>query len=293
MKRDWRLVYIMGTARSGTTVLEILLGAAPSALNVGEIAHVYRDGFLEDATCACGRPFSACEMWGRVRERLGWTPTEIGERERLSHALDWHVGFPRTAAGLRGEETWRRYCRTQASVYDAISEVTGERVLVESSIYPGRALALSRCFPGRVRVVCLTRSPEGLLHSFRKPNETEQRRKSLPGILAYYVWVLVCVRVALRRLGDGATAARYEELRRDPESVVSRLESRLELDLSGVRDRLARDESFQVGHIVTGNRLRRQGRVRFQRGGEDPPARGPGERLTLLLMRLARRLLAP
>ena len=61
-----RVVYIGGYTRSGSTLLDRLLGATPGAVSVGELRHLWSMGFIEDRFCGCGEPFSACPFWRRV-----------------------------------------------------------------------------------------------------------------------------------------------------------------------------------------------------------------------------------
>ena len=61
-----RLIYVMGTARSGTTILEILLGNNPGIANLGEVSHIFAHGFIRNDDCACGHPARECPVWGEV-----------------------------------------------------------------------------------------------------------------------------------------------------------------------------------------------------------------------------------
>jgi hypothetical protein len=280
----------MGTGRSGTTILQVLLGQAPGTCAAGELSHIFRDGFLEDARCACGRRTSECTFWAAVREELPGSEREMELRDRLVRSVEWHTAFPALAAGLVPARRWCSYCELQRRLLRAIGRASRARTIVDDSIYPGRALALDRCLPGRVAVICLLRSPGGLQSAFSRPNPDEQRPKSAIGALAYYAWVALSVRVVLWRFRGPVLRLTYEELRCDPEGVMRRIEAWSGLDLGEVRRRLQADESFPIGHVVTGNRMRERGVVRFQRGLE--PLRLPLARwLASQLMEAVRWLL--
>jgi len=285
-----RLLYIMGTARSGTTVLQVLLGQSPGVSSAGELSHIFRDGFVQDSECSCGRRTSECAFWTAVREGLPGSREEMERRNRLVRSVEWHAAFPALAAGMVPAGRWRSYCDLQRHLLRAVARASGADTIVDDSIYPGRALALDRCLPGRVAVICLLRSPGGLQSAFSRPNRDEQRPKSAFAALAYYVWVALSVRVTLWRLRGPVLRLTFEDLRRDPEGVMDRIETWSGLDLGDVRRGLQVGESFPVGHVVTGNRLRQRGAVRFQRGLE--PVRLPlGRRLASWLMLAVRWLL--
>jgi hypothetical protein len=271
VKRDSRAVretqrpdilYIMGFGRSGTTILEVILSVNPGIFGAGELTHILRDGFRDAAVCACGEPACTCPVWSRVGNRVGRKPETLAAGIETLRRFEAHERFPLVAAGLFDSTAARQYRRINDQLFESLGEISGAQVVVDSSKYAGRALMLARCFPHRVRVICLTRSPGGLMHSFRKPHRQEQRQKSVVGTLAYYMYVFACLRVASLRLPNVLHVA-YEELTADPVGTLERIEQWSGYDLSRAREKLRAGEFFQVGHIVTGNRLRKQGRVRF------------------------------
>ena len=69
--------------------------------------------------------------------------------------------------------------------------MTGAPVILDSSEYAGRALALSKIVQADVMVICLTRSPAGLMASFQKLNKDEQRPKGPFAAMLYYLVTLV------------------------------------------------------------------------------------------------------
>ena len=71
-----RMIYIMGTARSGSTILEILLGKGKGVFGAGELAHLIADGFIKDADCSCDHPVSECIVRSSIKEE----PPEILSR---------------------------------------------------------------------------------------------------------------------------------------------------------------------------------------------------------------------
>ena len=289
-KRDGpSILFIMGTARSGTTISEILLGNSPGNVGVGELTHIFRDGFLGDQVCSCGSKPSVCEVWRAVMDRCGWSPPEVEAAGRLIHRLDWHRGFPAMATRMVVPGVMQRYRAIHATLFEAIQEVTGTEVIVDSSQYAGRALALHRLFPGQVRVICLTRSPNGLMNAFQKPNKEEQRPKSVAGTFLYYAYVMLCCRIALFELRRDALCITFEQLMSNPMATLHRIEDWAGLDLTLVRNKIAAHDWFDVGHIVTGNRLRKAARVKF-----DPPLSHPhsfrvGTRCLVALMNAYRR----
>ena len=265
-----QVLYIMGTARSGSTILEILLAHGERCLGVGELTAIVQDGFIENKPCSCGAPFNKCAFWGEVKEKLALSPKALQEWAKLQHKVEWHTGFLRQCLGLLSAHEWKRYCEYNQNLLKALREISGAAIIVDSSKYAGRALALGRMNEVDLSVICLTRSPEGLMASFQKPNRDEQRPKKPWAVFRYYVFVMISVYVALKKLGGLTIRLRFEDLIADPVAAVSEIEEKSKVIVSDIVRKLKKNDCFEVGHIVTGNRLRKNKSIRFGRPLVEP-----------------------
>src|SRR5262245_54968891 len=61
-------LYIMGRGRSGSTILDILLGNSSQIESVGEL--VFALSRADRDRCSCGLMLSHCFFWRQVRSRL-------------------------------------------------------------------------------------------------------------------------------------------------------------------------------------------------------------------------------
>jgi hypothetical protein len=257
------ILYIMGTGRSGTTILEILLANNPGFTGVGEVHRIFRHGFLEDRTCACGKPARQCELWAAVLHSSSWQEAEL---PALAHEIEKgesHGRFPLVWMGLPATQL-ARYRTVNEVLFTQIGAATRSDVVVDSSKYASRALMLARSFPDRVKVLCITRSAAGLIRAFQKKHDAEQRPKGPLAVAAYYLYVLLCMRLVKARLQERCFAIRFEDLNRDPHAMLGRIESWSGYSLAETKARISSGGWFDVGHIVTGNRLRKKGRVKFE-----------------------------
>ena len=257
------IVYIMGPARSGTTVLEILLANNPNIFGVGELTHIFRDGFIRDVLCSCGKPTSQCSTWSAVLQRCNWRQDDLSSFAELFRHVDWHTKFPMLAMDFVPAKTLQRYQSVNKKLFQSVESISGASVMVDSSKYAGRALALSKSFPGKLWVICMTRSPAGLVASFQRNDTDEQKAKSLPATMTYYFYVMSCLKIVRWRLGPRVLLLRFESLLSDPQRALVRIEKWCGINLSSARQKLKENAWFDVGHIVTGNRLRKQGRIRL------------------------------
>jgi len=167
------VIYIAGAGRSGSTILDRILGTVPRVTSCNETVRVWRNGFLENLGCACGSRFRDCPFWSAVAEEA--FPSGEPNPERTD-GLQWEVSrsryFPRLLADPSPQSSFgarlAEYRATLGPLYRAIAEVSGCDVLVDSSKLPGEALVLAG-IPGiDVRVVHLVRDARAVAHSWRR-----------------------------------------------------------------------------------------------------------------------------
>ncbi len=283
------IVYIMGPARSGTTILSVLLENSPGIVSAGEVTHLFQDGYVDGNECTCGQKIDQCIFWRGVVSKLSLDAQEAEAAASLFKKLDWHSGFRRAYSGSHSEQDWQRYQTINRDIFHAISQ--SPKLIIDSSKYAARALNLQQVFPGSTKVICVLRSPEGLIHSFIKPNKDEQRPKSLLKIVVYYYLVMWSLFLANKRLKENVMIINYETLIEQPIVVLERLEKFLDTDLSVTKDKIRSESTLEVGHIVTGNRLRKNKALRFKQGKPAEINANFRQKIALVIMRAWRLIL--
>ncbi len=280
------LVYIMGTARSGTTMLEILLAQSPEAFGAGELTFVAQDGFVDNVTCSCSLPSHDCPIWSAVREETGWTDSDCQDVAQLCRQMDHHERLPKAVLGWPPEQAWTDAHHT---LLRSIRTVTGRQTIIDSSKYAARALNLHQSgIPASY--VRMVRHPRGLMHSWQKPRTGEQPGKTPTQVMAYYTGVGGSLWAATRQLPD-VFRLTHESLSSDPDHALTQLEATLSLDLSAARAAITDERAMPVGHILTGNRLRKSQEVRFDPSKAHQQPLGLQANAATTIMRLQRRIL--
>jgi len=282
----------MGTGRSGTTILEILLGNSPKICGVGEAVHIFRDGLQARKMCACGEPPDQCPVWSAVWRDGGWAPGDADVLCETQKAFSWHSRFPQLFLGLISRKSSRFFGQVNTSFINSAARVTSSNVVIDSSKYAGRALALFRYRDGPMKVICITREPAGLIKAFaRQTTEGEQLPKTPFKLLAYYVYTMTCLRLASLVLRDECRSITYEQLRSDPNATLQEIGEWSGIDFSESCKILGCNGTLRPGHMVTGNRLRMNSSIRFKKSvSQNAPLHGSA-RVAELLMRFWRGLL--
>jgi len=267
------VVYIAGYGRSGSTVLDMVLGGGTRGL--GEVVQVF-EAWNEDQRCSCQQPYHDCELWAPVMARV----QSYASADQLRHA----------AVVTRRVERWRPNGRGIASTADKASyrlvwrtlfgvmrEVAASPLFVDSSksdrFTANRALSLARIAGLDVRVIHLVRDPRAVAWSVMR-GSNRRLEAGQPATVrggagrALLGWSAANwnASAAARRLPS--VRVRYEDFVDDPVAEVQRVEAGLGVSLTDVVERLRAGEPLSAGHGVAGNRLRRNGADGVRRDGE-------------------------
>jgi hypothetical protein len=274
------VLYLGGLGRSGTTVLERVLGELPGVCSVGELVHLWQRGVLDDETCGCGTPFSRCPFWAEVGERAfgGWSPALAVRMEVLRGRVDRTRFIPRVISPRlldRRRAELQEYVSTFLRLYRAISEASGGGVVIDSSKHSSLAFCLRTDPDIDLRVVHVVRDPRGVAYSWskevRRPESTsgEALMTRYSPARSALLWAGHNLFLGLLgRLGTRTLLLRYEDFVTDPRRGLEELSAFAGLPaLSGPLSFLdGATATLSASHTVAGNPMRfRTGPISLRR----------------------------
>jgi uncharacterized protein (DUF2237 family) len=236
-----KLLLIRGLGHSGTTILDLALGAHPQMVGLGEAARILERPSPSDAhrgpaqlrgdlrferRCTCGEVAADCPVWGPV---LAWLP----EHDDCSLA----VKMKRLIAALE-----RAHVLESSSTSWVIDSYQGDFTLPfeqESDL--------------EIRVIHLTRDLRSWVHSRARSGREEGRW--LPGLKPMLRWCWMNARHErlLQRCPHPVLRLGYEQLALDPEASLRRICTWLGLEMS---EQMLQPGHFSTSHVLSGNRMR-------------------------------------
>ena len=267
-ERASTVLYIGGTSRSGSTLLECLLSRLDNVVVLGEVVHLWQRGLRENQLCACGTRFSECPFWQEVGQRGfgGWHNVNVEHVVGLADVVDRqrrmpHTGRRRPPARIAAAaEEYSDYYRR---IYDAALEMTGGDVVVDSSKAPPTALCLSYNPALDLRVLHIVRDSRGVAYSWTKvvarpETETAEPMPRFGVRTSTAQWLSHNVSVsALAYRGVPVVRIRYEDLVADASKTVRVAWEGLDLPGDGVLPMVDRNSiELRPTHSVAGNPMR-------------------------------------
>jgi hypothetical protein len=260
------VLFLGGLGRSGTTLVERLLGELPGVSALGEIVHLWQRDLRDDERCGCGARFSACSFWQQVGEHAfgGWHNVDVDRVHALRDAVERTRHIPRLATAVEAPDEVHEYASYYSRIYAATAAVSGSSVVVDSSKHSALAHVLRWASDIDLRVVHVVRDARGVAYSWTKTvarpetdGAAEMTRYS-PARSALLWNAHNAAFGLLARRGVAVHRIRYEEFLADPRGGLFDLATFAGLaptaeDLAFVGDGHA---DLRVGHSAAGNPMR-------------------------------------
>jgi hypothetical protein len=290
-----KVLKITGLGRSGSTILDIVLGNHPQIESVGEVGNLMRNGWISRESlrgidrkrlrrpiCTCGKRLDvlyveaaeeACPFWSRVRDE--WIERTDGEGieayPKLQNDFELKRRWPRLLYERRRPSArFGSYATLTRAFFESIRALSGKSLIVDSATDPIRTFALWMVPGIEVYAIHLVRDGRGVVTSHRKSFEKDLKagimwdHEARPAWKTAVRWVVknLASEWVCSRLGpDRTMRVRYEDFVADPKSALGRIGSLIGLDLTDVADAASAGEPMQAGHNIGGNRTKKSGLI--------------------------------
>jgi len=254
------VIYIGGYGRSGSTLLDRILGQHPKIFSGGEL-HRYGEFIRSNLLCSCGKAVPDCEIWSDVDRLTDKVGTKASARW-LNSAFGLVLKVP---VDQKGD-----FVDDQRQLFQSIASVAGAAAIVDSSKTSygaaGRPAALYRHAGIDLYFIHLVRHPYSVWASLNRGTNKQlegrlshwgaRRMVSLRAAIGWRFANAMAVRTAEEFGPDRAITVRYEDLIYRTKHEIERLGNFLHLDLEVCFDVLSGRRPPREQHVVEGNRSR-------------------------------------
>ncbi len=275
-KEPLRLLDIMGVSRSGSTMLDTILGNHPDVESVGEVCHLPIHGWVMNRYCACRRRANDCSFWSDVRRQ--WDRLTGGaDVERFAALLKsieerrlWLPGW--IGEARLGSPRLRQYAPQIKALFTAIRQVSGKSIIVDSSKRITRALFLST-IPGiDLRVIHLVRDSRAVAWSKKKTFKKDEEagvmydvrpQRTMRTALSWNLRNLAAEWMRRQLAARKSIRLCYEDYASRPQEALDAIGRLIDVDLGNLGRSVAAGAAQQFGHTIAGNHLRMSGSTRL------------------------------
>jgi hypothetical protein len=268
------VLMIVGTGRSGSTILGSLLGETDRYIHVGELNYIWSRGLVENRQCGCGVGVRECSFWQEVFGDAygGIDKVDLADVLKTKALIERTRTLPRLLNQNRSKqlsERFERYKHILAALYGSIAKVSRADVIVDSSKAPQYAYLVDMIPEIDLRTIHLIRDSRAVAYSKRRkridPSFASQtvylNQENI--ISSSVIWNVVHSILFSRPPGSQSISLRYEDFVADPGKAlgdISKLMSGRTSCSPHARDHF---EVTHQNHTVSGNPVRFKANVKI------------------------------
>lgn len=274
-----KVLFIAGAGRSGSTLIDRLMGQFDGFVSLGELSWIFEVGVQRNYLCGCGLPYHECPLWLKVfDEAFGGMDTIDADKMRDFWALNHAFRGPNGLGHLhrRGREELAAKASDCAAViealYLAVARITGARVIVDTSKSVLTPILMRSSKVVDLHVALLVRDPRAVAFSWATPKDDPTRGEGAvqdkASALNSALWWLASYVTgdAIRKEGNPPSMLlRYEDFTEDPAEYLRQLAALVgeKVDATAMFD----GDGIELidTHSVWGNPMRFAGRVIIRR----------------------------
>ena len=261
MNQKIDLIYIASNGRSGSTLLDMLLGAQQECFSMGELQILPLEIKYEMQKCSCGQKVPQCPFWSRI----------IAEHKKEIDGIDY---FRKGGSGkvLRGKELKEiifdhfsskrlkrieEYGRCNRDLMKAVLkniDKEHEKVsyLVDASKDPYRLYWLQKSGYFNISVIHIIKHPQGFVYSMTRPYRGLDRFQRSIRMSLRWIIENSLIEYISKKIFDKEHYHKisYEVLAASPDKTLQALLNDLHCTSN------TRAKIMETGHAISGNAMR-------------------------------------
>lgn len=263
------VLFIACAGRSGSTLLDRVIGMHDGFCSVGELRFIWDRAFGENQLCGCGKPFAECDFWNEVsRVAFGIKPGEVDATTAISlrGALDEARYAPwllQSRSPAYHEAALRVYGRLLEALYEKILDVSRDQVIVDSSGDATHGLILSKLPGVELHVVHLIRDPRAVAFSWKRMRRRPEIRWTSEHMPIEHIrtsairWLMNNgMAERLSKASESYSRVRYEDFVKNPSAELAKILAPFDWVTGESAKLTAGQILLEPSHTVSGNPMR-------------------------------------
>ena len=290
MSQKIKVLYVIGKGRSGSTLLDRMLGELDGYISTGELWKIWKRGVLEGEPCGCGETLVDCEFWRPILGNALQTHVASDLEDLRAEGMQWRQ-LPRLLMG-QPSPAYKEAAKHFSALYQRIASQTGAKVIVDSSKWPLHPGLWGHIDEVEPYAVLLLRHPYAVAHSWQRRkkyhgSKTQQWMRQFPPWHSGLSWAVRAEvsQYVLSRLNESSLWIRYEDLIERPQVQLQKITSVLGEPVLRFPFMDGQKITFHRHHTVGGNPNRfESGVVELRTDNEWEQAMNPRDKQLLRLL---------
>ena len=258
----------MGSGRSGSTLLSIILNTVPNVMSIGEINNLPRLS-EKNFNCSCNERVEDCPFWSNVFERwykkcgkdeVKRTIARMGSLEDFTSFVVW---FKTICKATFKSKSLQNHLEVTYDFFNSTNEESGKTVLVDISKNPLRAYVLSLNKNIDLRIIHLVRDGRGMAWSLNKFVKKDVKQRPVWRSALYWMVVNKMSNFVRKRVLN-TLLVKYEDIVTDPNPTLKKIAQFTDIEVEPMIDSINYDLAQEESHIMAGNALRKQKSIRLK-----------------------------
>lgn len=255
-----KVLYIAGFERSGSTIVNRVLGQIEGFVAWGELRDIWEHGIIENRPCTCGTSFADCPAWQEIFDRAfnGANKIDTAQMSHLQKKARLLV-LPHYLKLLK-DRVFRQkltvYLTNLAKLYQTIQTTTGSKVIVDSTKASWYGYVLGLLPSIDLYVVHVVRNPKGVCYSLQQhKNKGEAPSQWYNPLSASLSWNLknYAVELLLNSRQKPYLRINYEDFVTHPQKAVQQILELLDEKVTELPFVSKSQVKMTTDHLVTGS----------------------------------------
>jgi len=266
------IVYIAGYGRSGSTLLDTILGNHPKIFGGGELTNLFGE-LIDNNKCSCQKNYYECDFWTQVLHNNKQFSSKENQKKAKQTTLQME-------SLTNFNQNITDYCDLWRELLKSISEISGKKIIVDSSKTNrktwNRIFLFGKC-GFNLKIIHLVRDPRAVMWSVirgcNKRMEAGARSTKYPGGMTRGIlgWIVSNMSVEFMKYAFPSLdilLVKYEDFVVDPQNELKKIGLFLNVNMECLCKYIEFDLPFESGHGVSGNRMRRKTIIRLKKDAE-------------------------
>ncbi|MDY6991470.1 MAG: sulfotransferase [Pseudomonadota bacterium] len=253
------VLYIAGTGRNGSTLLERILNELPFFFTAGELGAASKV-LNKHRQCVCGEQYQNCSTWKNIVTDPDFEKIDKDSFSKIRDKYWNNFNLLKIKLKKQYPIDFKNYLNDLETIYQVIYRHSGGKIITDSTCHTLYGHHLSLIPSIELYVVHLIRDPRGVVHSWDSPKYTSKGVLSAPRIKplpSTFTWIKrnLILEFLFSKKKYRYLKIHYEDFIEHPERTLRELNRFLNIELTENNLNFIKGKTVEldVNHLSWGN----------------------------------------